>query len=993
MRSQFSRRDFLKISGGTAGLFATAGLFRGPIKGVEPKMVDTRPRWVKETTTICPFDASGCGFICYTDSAGNLTNMEGDPDNPVNRGSACSKGASLIQLHNNKHRLEKVLYRAAGANDWEEKSWDWAIGEIAKKVKTSRDNGFVAKNAAGKTVNRTEAIASLGGATLDNEECYLLSKMLRALGIVYLDSQARLSTASGMEALAASFGQNAMNNSWTDVSNANVILDMGGNPAENYPACFSHLGEAMGKGAELISVDCRLTRTAAKAGTFVAARSGSEIAFTGGLIKYVIADIEAHPANYNLTYITEYTTAGMVVNSNFKGPADLDGMFTGYNSASHSYDQSNWSFAKASNGEPVIDKTLTNPNCVFQLLKKQYARYTPEMVAATCGCSQADFAKVCASFAATGKADKAGAIIYAMSSTQHTSGAQTVRAYAILQMLLGNIGVSGGGLFALGGESNVQGAADNGVSWNKLPGYLSAPTEDDTNFAAFAAKSSEQNAASLLKAWYGSNASSSNGFGFSFLPKTDLNTNYSYVNAIKQMAAGKIKGAFAWGANPVVESSAAGQAIQALAKLDWLVVTDMFESETAAFWKKEGISSQTEVFLLPTACSYEKEGSVTNADRWVQWRNKAVNAVGEAKSELEIISSLLSRLQSLYQGESALNAEAVTKLSWTYSTNPSAADVAKEMNGYQVSSMQQIDSPEDLKSDGTVACGNNLYIGSFTDSGNKMARREQTGAFHAGWAWSWPMNVRILNNRASVDLSGQPFNAAKPVVSWNGMGWTGDAVDGKVGPVNQSGELPFKGTSGNTAQLFAAMVDGPMPEHYEPWESPVDNALSGTQNNPTAMIFEGDTKGSAGEYPVICTTIRTVEHSLGGQLTRNMPFLVELAPAAYVEISEQLASEKGIKAGDIVKLTSARGSVSVAAAVTKRLKPFSIGGKTVHQVAIPYHWGFMGIAQGDSANTLAPNTADSNSSTPEFKAFLVKVEKEADGTVPTITGRYTVLED
>jgi formate dehydrogenase major subunit len=847
-----------------------------------------------------------------------------------------------------------------------------------------------------------------------------------------------------------------MTNHWTDIANADAILVIGANPAENHPASFKHIERALDLGKKLIVVDPRFNRSAAKADIYAPMRSGGDIAFIGGLIKYVIDDIEKNPANYNLTYISEYTNAAYLLNPNFKGPADLNGLFSGYNEATRSYNKADWTYQFDDKNIPLKDKTLKDPNCVFQVMKKHFARYTPAKVEEISGMSLAKFNEIAPIFAATGRVGKAGTIMYAMGATQHTNGTQIIRAYGILQMLLANIGVAGGGINALRGESNVQGSTDYGILFGNLTGYLKQPIETDTSLAVFSGapraftvatepkslnwwKNTPKYTTSLMKSFYGAAATKDNDFGFHWLPKNDTGVNYSWIPLFKNMHDGKIKGLTCFGMNPAVCGPNQTQTVQGLEKLEWLVVTELWETETANFWKRPGAnpaSIGTEVFLLPAACSYEKEGSVTNSSRWMQWRYKAVEPPGDAKDDNYILIRIMQELRKLYAAGGP-NADAITKLDWPY--NPEDPElprkVAKEINGYNLTTGKLMANFVGLLDDGTTSCGNWLYSGSYVEPENldayekahpelfpagyvglRAARRDITdthplsildaaGApvkigLNTYYGFAWPLNRRIIYNRASVDPDGKPWDTEHPVIKWDGAKWLGDVADNAAAPLSAAaGVLPFIMTHEGVGRLWGAgLSDGAFPEHYEPWESPVANAMNNNplaQFDPTFRIWEGglDIKGSPVDFPIICTTFRVVEHWQAGGLSRNLPWLVELMPSPYVEISEALASEKNIKNSDLVKVSSARGSIELAAMVTKRIKPFTLSGKTVHQVAMPWHWGWAGLSTGPSANVLSPNAGDANTMIPESKAFLVQVEntgRKADQA--KITGRYKPIE-
>jgi len=837
-----------------------------------------------------------------------------------------------------------------------------------------------------------------------------------------------------------------MTNHWNDIANSDCMMAIGSNPAENHPASFGHITVAKERGAKLISVDPRFTRTSARADIYSPMRSGTDVAFIGGMIKYVLDDMDQNPDNYNMTYVTEYINASFLINPDFRGPVDLDGLFSGYagsqnetDPAKRKYDKSTWTYQVDENGIPIRDKTLQDPNCVFQLLKKQFARYTPDMVSKVTGAPKDTFLEICQTYAATGQAGKSGTIMYAMGTTQHTNGTQMIRSYAILQLLLANIGVAGGGINALRGESNVQGSTDHCLLWHILPGYIGQPRDTHTTLTSFMSTKGPTHdpksanwwgyyipntepadpwksnyskyVVSLLKAWYGDSATSDNEFAYHNLPKADAGQDYSWISLFNAVDEGVVKGLMAWGQNPAVSSPNANVTRKAMEKLDWLVVADLWETETAAFWKRPDVNPaniQTEVFLLPAACSYEKEGSVTNSGRWMQWRYKAVEPPGVAHHDLGIINDLMKRIRALYQAEGGENPASITDLIWDYGADADPRDVAKEINGYDLTTGKLMATFGALKNDGTTTSGNWLYCNSYVEPelepdapipGNRASRRNlNDGPFNVGmyskWAWCWPVNRRVIYNRASVDLKGQPWDEEQPVIKFTGevtdgkyttKTWEGDVPDGGWYPMqNPDGtdrddtKYPFIMKPEGFARVFGAgRADGPFPEHYEPWESPVDNLLSGTQNDPAFKIWGGayNVKGNRAEYPIVCTTYRLVEHWQSGQMSRNLPWLVEMQPDPFVEMSEELAEEKGIENGGKVIVESARGKVNMVALVTKRFKPFNINGKTVHQVGVVWHWGYTGLSTGDSANILTPNVGDANTMIPEYKAFLVKVRK------------------
>jgi len=815
-----------------------------------------------------------------------------------------------------------------------------------------------------------------------------------------------------------------MTNHWNDVANSDVMMAIGSNPAENHPACFGWVQKAKDRGAKLISVDPRFTRTSSKADIYAPMRSGTDIAFIGGMIKYVLDDMEANPDNYNMTYVREYTNAALLINSDFQGADELDGLFSGYkgvynetDNAKRTYDKSAWQYQLNKSGIPQRDPDLKDNNCVFQILKRHFARYDADTVSNITGTPKDTYLEICKTYAASGTPGKAGTILYAMGTTQHTYGTQNIRAYAILQLLLGNIGIAGGGINAMRGESNVQGSTDMCILAHILPGYLAQVENKDVDLDTYVNrhrptvatgqfnadplsldwwKNYKKYIVSLLKAWYGDAATSDNDFYFNYLPKTTKPYNdYSHIALFEAMYAGDIKGLMCWGQNPAVGGPNANMERKALEKLDWLVAVDLWETESAAFWKRPGVTPAnipTEVFMLPAACSYEKEGSVTNSGRWMQWRYKAIDPPEDAKNDLSIINKIMVKVRELYAAEGGPLSEAIAAVDWNYGDDPDPREVAKEVNGYDLTTGKLMASFGALKDDGTTSSGNWLYCNSVVDPdlepdapipGNRASRRDPTpGPFdiglHPKWAWCWPVNRRIIYNRASVDLDGVPWDKEQPVIWWQEGKWVGDVPDGGAAPMNQDGYNAFIMKPEGVANIFGrGRADGPLPEHYEPWESPVANIMSKQHNDPAFKIWasELDKKGTADDYPIVATTYRVVEHWQAGQMTRNLPWIVELQPEMFVEISEELANEKGITNGGKAIIETARGQIEAIALVTKRFQPFQLNGKKVHQVGMPWHWGYSGLSRGDSANVLTPHVGDANTMIPEFKAFLCNIKK------------------
>ncbi len=1014
-----TRRDFLKVSAATAAGMALSGVGFS-FTATQVYAADLRIKNAQVTTTVCPYCAVGCGILVHT-IGGKIVNTEGDPDSPINRGALCSKGASLYHLGVNELRLGKPLYRAPYATEWKEVSWEWALEQIAERVKKARDAGFVEKNAKGETVNRVENIASVGSAAMDNEECYVYAKMLRALGLVYIEHQARICHSATVPALAESFGRGAMTNHWVDLKNADVILIMGSNAAENHPISFKWVSKAVEKGATLIHVDPRFTRTSAKAHIYARLRSGTDIAFLGGMVNYILEN-----NLINKQYVVDYTNAAHIINKDY---SFSDGVFSGFDPVKKKYDKSTWTYQLDDKGIPLRDESLQNPQCVYQLLKKHFSRYTLENVEATTGTPKADLLKVYKAYAASGQTGKAGTVMYAMGWTQHTVGVQNIRTMSIIQLLLGNIGIAGGGVNAMRGESNVQGSTDHGLLYHILGGYLKTPTASLPTLADYLKKNTPvtndpkslnwwsntpKYVVSMLKAYYGDAATKENDFGYNMLPKLDDGGNYSWLVIFDEMAKGKFNGFFSWGQNPACSSANSNKVRKALGKLDWLVNVNLFESETGSFWRGPGMDPtkiKTEVFNLPCAASMEKEGGLANSGRWVQWRYKAANPPGEALPDGDIIYELFNKIRALYKKEGGKFPDPILNLAWDFTDETghfSTTVVAKEINGKYTADGTRPDGTSfkkgaqvakfpDLADDGSTSCGVWIYCGSFTDAGNMMARRnneDKSGiGLYSEWSWSWPLNRRIIYNRASVDKNGEPFDKEHPVIKWDAANakWIGDVADNAAPPLSDpKGKLPFIMQPEGYGRLFGGFTlnDGPFPEHYEPLECPVtSNPFSSQMHTPTLRIFgeEGEKPGEGADvflscdarYPYICSTYRISEHWQTGLMTRYNKQLVELQPQNFVEISRELAAIKGIKNGEKVVLKSPRGSMEGVAVVTSRLKPFVIQGKTVHQVGTTWHYGWITPKDGgDSANLLTPTVGDPNTFIPESKAFMVNLEKK-----------------
>ncbi len=791
-----------------------------------------------------------------------------------------------------------------------------------------------------------------------------------------------------------------MTNGWTDVANADVVLVMGGNPAENHPVGFRFVMEAKRhKKAKLVCIDPRFNRTAAVSDCFVPMRAGTDIAFLGGLIHYALEKKRFHE-----DYVKLHTNASFLIREKFSFD---NGHFSGWSEEKKSYDKASWQYDLDGQGFARTDPSLEHPRSVFQLLKRHYARYTPEAVSNIVGCSVADFERAAQIICSTGRPDRAGTILYALGWTQHSHAVQLIHTAAMLQLLLGNIGMPGGGVNAQRGHANIQGSTDMGA-WNNLPGYLKIPRAGQTSLEEYLKANTPKPLrpdslnywgntprfmVSLLKAYYGEHARKENGFAYHNLPKVGDTENHGWGFFFDRMQKGEIEGMISFGMNPVANGPNTPKMLDALSKLKWLIVAENFETETAAFWNAAKLGEkyypnfvdaariQTEVFLLPAACFAEKDGAFVNSSRWLQWKRAAAPPPGDAKTDQEIIANLFLRLREIYRKEGGKGARPLLEMSWDYVNplEPSLEEVAREVNGRD-STGRQLSGFGELKDDGSTVCGNWIYSGSWTEAGNQMDRRGQqdpTGlGLYPEWSWSWPANRRILYNRAASDASGKGWDPLRTPIQWNGKRWSGDVADYKADAA--PGDLgAFIMLPEGVAKLFAAdLVEGPFPEHYEPAESPVRNPLHrDVSSNPLAHSFTGplDKLGGSDQYPYVAITYRLTEHfhywtkhvSSGSQLQSNF----------FVEVPEQLARQKGIRGGDLVRVSSARGSVEGPALVTARIRPLKVDGKTIYQVGIPIHWGFVGRVRGPLVNNLTPSVYDPNSGTPEYKGFLVNLEK------------------
>ena len=847
-----------------------------------------------------------------------------------------------------------------------------------------------------------------------------------------------------MPGLGTSYGRGGATTAPNDLLNADAILIMGSNMAENHPVGFQWVIEAKERGTQVIHVDPRFSRTSAVANIWVPLRAGSDILFLGGLIHYVLEN-----ELFFREYLVPYTNASVIISEQFKDTEDLEGIFSGWNGEKKSYDSKSWLYEGAeeeaenqsggsapgeshgghgqqgANATPNLnryrtDPTLQHPRCVFQLLKKHFARYTPEMVAEYCGVSKDAFLNVARTYCTASGPEKTGSICYAVGWTQHSTGVQIIRCAAILQLLLGNMGRPGGGILALRGHASIQGSTDVPTLFDILPGYLNMPKfgEESKTLAKYIEKNGARTGwwknydkyiVSFLKAYYGDAAQPENSFGFDWLPR--ITGDHSHQAYWLDMMDGKMDGLFVMGQNPAVAGPNSGMERRALGKLKWMVVREMVETETASFWyespevqrgelRSEDI--QTEVFLMPAAGHAEKDGSFTNTQRLLQWRQKAVDPPGDSRSENWFMYHLGVLLKEKAKRDPRPRNAGLLALTWDYHTEgkhhePVAEEILQEINGYTWADRKLVPGFTSLKADGSTACGCWIYSGVFPKDGENRANQRASNDFYGhGWGFAWPSDRRILYNRASARPDGKPWSERKKLVWWDehAKKWTGNDVpdfvatkppdyqppEGAEGDDALAGDKPFILHPDGFGWIWvpAGLKDGPLPAHYEPLESPVRNPMyPKRQTNPVA-----DTRTRIGNeyatspdsrFPFVLTTYRLTEHHTAGGMSRTLSHLAELQPELFCEISPELAEQLSITPGDWVTIVTSRGAIEAHALVTPRIQILTIEGKIVHQVGLPYHWGYSGLVKGDIGNDLIAISEEPNVRIMETKGLLCNV--------------------
>jgi formate dehydrogenase major subunit len=809
--------------------------------------------------------------------------------------------------------------------------------------------------------------------------------------------------------------------------------------------------EAKARGAKIIHVDPRFTRTSALSHVHASLRAGSDIAFLGGLIKYVLDNEKDFRE-----YVLSYSNAAAIVSQEFLDTEDLDGLFSGYDPEKRVYDVSTWVYegveevapaagehelpgahggevhketaraeqygsgGAAIRAKPKRDETLQHPRCVYQLLKRHFARYTPEVVADICGIPVEQFHEIAQSVTENSGRDRTTAWVYSVGWTQHTVGAQYIRTASILQTLLGNIGRPGGGILALRGHASIQGSTDIPTLFNLLPGYLPMPNAhqhlDLGQYVALDAGATgfwgnmRDYMVSLLKAYWGEHATAENDFCFGYLPR--LTGDHGTYATVANQLDGTCKGYFLVGENPAIGSANGKFQRLGMANLDWLVVRDLQLIESATFWK-DGPEIETgelrteeiptEVFFLPAAAHTDKDGSFTNTQRLLQWHHKAVEPPGDARSDLWFYYHLGRMIRQKLAGSTDPRDRPLLQLTWSYPTSgetedPSAESVLAEINGY--GPQGPLSAYTELKDDGSTACGCWIYCGVYAGGKNQAANRKpgsQQDWVAGGWAWAWPANRRILYNRASADPAGKPWSERKKLIFWDPAQrrWVGPDVpdfepekppdyvppEGARTQNAIGGADPFIMQTDGKAWLFApaGLADGPLPTHYEPFESPVDNPLYGQQENPTLQALNHRhnpyNPARSEVYPYVFTTYRLTEHHTAGGMSRTLPYLSELQPEFFCEVSPELAAERGLDHLGWATIISARTAIEARVLVTERVKPLKVRGRTIHQVGLPYHWGTNGLTRGDAANDLLSVVMDPNVFIQESKAATCDIRR------------------
>jgi formate dehydrogenase major subunit len=843
--------------------------------------------------------------------------------------------------------------------------------------------------------------------------------------------------------------------------------------AECHPVGFQWVMEAKARGARIIHIDPRFTRTSAVSHQHVPLRAGSDIAFLGGIVNYILENEKDFRE-----YVLAYTNAATILREDFQDTEDLDGLFSGYDPETGTYNTDSWQYEGveevAAGGQRDVpsededeqsmkergsahemgghgqtiphseverDETLQHPRCVWQVLKRHFARYTPEMVSEVCGVPVENFLDVCEAVTANSGRERTTCWVYSVGWTHHTVGVQYIRTAAIVQALLGNMGRPGGGIMALRGHASIQGSTDIPTLFNLLPGYLPMPKsgEHDSldHYVATITSPAQKGywaeagnfIVSLLKSYWGDAATADNDYCFDYLPR--LTGDHGTYQTVMDMLDDKVEGYFLLGQNPAVGSAHGKMQRLGMAHLKWLVVRDLNLIESATFWK-DGPEIETgelrtedigtEVFFFPAAAHVEKDGTFTQTQRLLQWHHKAIEPPGDCRSELHFFFHLGRKLRERLASSTDDRDRPLLDLTWDYPLDeqgdPSADAVLMEINGRHLTGEHAgdpLNSYLQMKDDGSTSGGCWIYTGVYADGVNQAARRKpgsEQSWVAPEWGWAWPSNRRQLYNRASADPEGKPWSERKAYVWWDAEQgkWTGhDIADfvadrppdyrpepGTGGVAGIAGDDPFIMQADGKAWLYApaGLLDGPLPAHYEPSESPVRNPLYTQQANPTRQVFPrkdnlqnpSPPEPSADAYPYVFTTYRLTEHHTAGGMSRWVPYLSELQPEFFCEISPELARERNLQHLGWATIVTARTAIEARVLVTDRMMPLRVGGRIVHQVGLPYHWGVGSdaLVTGDSANDLFGVTLDPNVHIQESKVATCDIRPGRRPTGPEL---------
>jgi formate dehydrogenase major subunit len=984
-----TRREFIQSTGLAAAGTLTGGLTLLTGCGGDP---DKR-KGARKVAAICPGCGLGCGINLFI-RKNRIVDITGDTDHPLNEGAICPRAVMVKHFADDPEnkRLKNVLYRKPGSSEWEEIPLKNAVSMIAERIKETRERTFVKKK-NGVTYNRTDGIAFLAGDWMFNEELYLLGKLSRIVGSNLIDHESTLYSGSAGTALSGTLGFASSTNPLTDIRNSDAVLVIGSNPAENYPLALKQIMKTRERGGKVITIDPRFTRTSSISDIHISLRPGTDAAFINGIINYILKN-----GLFNREYLSGYTNASFLINPDY---SFNEGVFSGYNSKTGSYDSITWTYQIDAKGIPKRDRTLKNSNTVFQLLKKHVSRYTPAVVSDITGCSVEEFLRIAEIYSETGKTNKSGAVIFSSASVRQLSGKQNVRAFAILQLILGNIGVSGGGLIQLRRGMNDQGAADNGTRWDSLPGYLRTPhpeyhpdmnsyledltprTNDPMSYNIMGTDGSKKGKGNtakfmvnLLKAWFGGDSTGKPEDVYSWLPRST--GPFGYSDIVKYALWGKLEGAVLLNTDPVKELPDRSNTTRALKNLKWLVCADFSETGASSFWKNSGIPPErimTEVFLIPQALPFEKSGSVTNSDRWIQWCGSQLEIPDNTVSGLDLLDMLYAEIRGQYLKGSGRFPGPVFGARWDYSGKDKKADplrVLEEMNGLDTGNRMLLESYRQMRDDGGTSGGNWLYSGCVTVMGNRTAdrggrERDELDRCRK-WGWSWPLNIRILHNLAGVDRKGMPLKKGKAAIQWNGSNWEGDATYGSWGP---GSKYPFVMFEEGVARIFSPSVsDGPLPEYYESPGSPFGNPLNSIMINPVFKnLMTGTGRRVRKVLPHLGTVVRMGDYC-NYSLSGNLPLERELVPGIFCEIDRELAESLDIESGDSVSVATEKGEMRMPVMVTGRLIPCIINGMLKHLISV--------IDSGNifnPVNTLAHGYSDPDSGIIETGIFMAEIKK------------------